>query len=161
MRIRDMTSEDILPCARIALDSPLKSVYNFTETRWSEQLSTALGDPHNILYVAEEARETGQSIGGFAWVHPRGAFLVAPYLRFIAVGSHAQGQGVGGLLLEEFEKRTFPVQRDYFLLVSDFNTSAQRFYEHHGYRIVGKLENFVIPGVAEIIMSKKRTGIKA
>ncbi len=148
--IRAFTSEDLQSCARLAASSSLKDVYGFTEEGWLEKLSGAPKDENNLLFVAW----VGDRIAGFAWVHVRGAFLVAPYLRFIAVDPLFQGFGIGKCLLDEFETKTKQLGRSYFLLVSDFNTGAQHFYEKQGYRRIGELKDFVVPGVQEIIMVK-------
>lgn len=149
--VREMLDKDIDCCARIACTSLLQDVYGFTTQGWKERLSSALPISENLLFVAE--RE--EVVMGFAWAHPRGAFLAAPYLRFIAVDEKSRGLGIGALLLDEYEKRTAHTGKDYFLLVSDFNASAIRFYTEHGYHQVGKLPDFVVSGVAEIIMVKE------
>jgi predicted GNAT family acetyltransferase len=45
--------------------------------------------------------------------------------------------------------------RDLFLLVSDFNTDAQKFYARLGYVQVGALDDYVIPGVSELVFCKR------
>jgi ribosomal protein S18 acetylase RimI-like enzyme len=100
--------------------------------------------------------EAEGGIVGFAWGEPKGAFASAPYLRLIAVSESSRGCGVGSVLLAEFESRTLRVGRDWCLLVSDFNKEAQAFYERHGYRRIGALEDFARAGIAEILMVKRR-----
>lgn len=151
MRIRDLNGEDIEFCASLAVDSPLKPVYGFTQQGWETKLKEALQAEQNLLFLAEDEGK----IAGFAWVHAKGAFLAAPYLRFITVSAEFRGRGVGSLLLDEFEKRTSQVGKDYFLLVSDFNSAAQKLYEKHGYEVIGELADFSVKGVSEILMSKK------
>lgn len=152
--VRPMLTGDLPGCACIACAPVLKEVYGFTEKSWVQRLSKVLGEKDNLLFVAEH----GQELAGFAWGHERGAFLAAPYLRFIAVGEGFKGLGIGKLLLAEFEKRTSHVGKDFFLLVSDFNTSAICFYSQQGYTQAGALPGFAVPGVSEIIMVKKRAG---
>lgn len=149
--VRTMQNADISACVRIACASLLRDAYGFTEEAWQERLKKALALEENLIFVAEHQ----QKIAGFAWAHPRGAFLAAPYLRFIAVAEDTRGLGIGSLLLDEYEKRTASVGKDFFLLVSDFNNPAIRFYEQHGYRQVGVLIDFAVDGIGEIIMVKK------
>ena len=146
-----MREKDIGRCARIAVDSPLKETYGFTCQGWEKRLKDAMNDPLSLLYLAEE-----ESVpAGFAWVHTKGVFLSAPYLRFIAVSPAFSGEGLGSMLLDEFESRTRDGGKDFFLLVSDFNSDAIRFYEKHGYEKVGELKDFAVVGVREIIMRKE------
>ncbi|MGE4465227.1 GNAT family N-acetyltransferase [Sphaerochaeta sp.] len=125
--------------------------YGFTVEGWIRKLTKARDEEGNLLFVAEEEGR----LAGFAWVHTHGAFLAAPYLRFIAVNPSFQGRGVGTLLLKEFEEQTRNLKKDWFLLVSEFNIGAQQFYEKHGYQRVGALPGFAKEGITEVIMVKK------
>ena len=57
--------------------------------------------------------------------------------------------------MEYAEESSRAQGRDLFLLVSDFNTDAQRFYQRLGFQQVGLLEDYVIPGVGELIYRKR------
>jgi ribosomal protein S18 acetylase RimI-like enzyme len=154
MQIRQLKEEDIPLCANLASSLPLGKTYGFTVEGWIRKLKQARNEQGNLLFVAEEE----DRLAGFAWVHTHGAFLAAPYLRFIAVDPSFQGRGVGALLLKEFEEQTRYLGKDWFLLVSDFNTGAQQFYEKHGYQRVGALPSFAKEGITEVIMVKKHEG---
>jgi ribosomal protein S18 acetylase RimI-like enzyme len=151
MQIRQIREEDIPVCAQLANDLPLGKTYGFTKDKWIQKLQRACTEKENLLFIAEEEGR----LAGFAWVHTHGAFLAAPYLRFIAVDPSFQGRGVGTLLLKQFEEQTRYLKKDWFLLVSDFNTGAQQFYEKHGYQRVGALPGFAKEGITEVIMVKK------
>ena len=151
VEIKSFSEQDVQSCAHLAASSSLKDVYGFSDYGWIEKLSKATDDPNNLLSVAW----VGDRIAGFIWVHLKGAFLVAPYLRFIAVDPKFQGMGVGRRLLREFEEQTKHLGKSFFLLVSDFNLEAQKFYEKQGYRKVGELNDFAVPGVTEVIMVKQ------
>jgi len=151
--VRAMTKGDAPACAAIACDSAIGARYGFEREALAATLAAAL-DSGGELFVAE----AGGRMAGFAWIDPRGAFSSAPYLRLIAVDASLRGSGVGAALLDEFEARTAAVGRDFCLLVSDFNEAAQRFYERHGYAKRGVLPDFARPGIAEVLMVKKRGG---
>jgi CubicO group peptidase (beta-lactamase class C family)/GNAT superfamily N-acetyltransferase len=150
--IRTMVSADAPACAAIACASEIGRRYGFEAGALAAKLEAALRGTGN-LFVAD----SGDAIAGFVWAEPLGAFSSAPYLRLIAVAESARGSGVGSALLAEFEARTASVGRDWCLLVSDFNEGAQSFYERHGYRRVGVLPDFAVPGIAEVLMTKPRT----
>jgi ribosomal protein S18 acetylase RimI-like enzyme len=93
---------------------------------------------------------------GFAWYIAGGGFGLSGYLKLLGVAAAARGQGVGATLLDHVEQRTLQDrQRDLLLLVSDFNQPAQRFYQRHGYRHEGMLQDYVVPGIAELIYRKR------
>ncbi len=92
---------------------------------------------------------------GFAWVIPQGTFGRSPYLRLIGVRPEASGSGIGSALLAEVERRSAEVASDLFLLVSDFNEAAQRFYQRHGFEQIGEVSGYVLPDVTELIFRKQ------
>jgi ribosomal protein S18 acetylase RimI-like enzyme len=93
---------------------------------------------------------------GVCWFLPRGTFGTGAYLRTLALREDAQGAGLGARLLEAYEAACGAPGGGWFLLTSDFNTAAQRFYERHGYRRVGQLPDFAVPGVSELVFWKPR-----
>ena len=90
----------------------------------------------------------------YLWLVERGAFDHSDYVRLIGVRPGERGRGVGRALMKYAEKVSRAQGRDLFLLVSDFNTDAQRFYQRLGFHQVGLLEDYVMPGVAELIYRK-------
>jgi ribosomal protein S18 acetylase RimI-like enzyme len=88
---------------------------------------------------------------GLCWFLPAGTLALGGYLRLLAVVGEAQDAGVGGELLRAFEAEVGRASRHAFLLVSDFNHGAQRFYERHGYARVGAIPGLVLPDVAELV----------
>lgn len=150
---RPMERSDTPLCARMVVESEVGLRYGFTAERMTKTLADALEAGSDLFVAEREGR-----VAGFAWVDPKGAFSTAPYLRLIAVDPAVRGGGIGALLLDEFERRTENVGRDWCLLVSDFNVSAIAFYERHGYERRGSLPDFARQGVAEILMVKTLPG---
>jgi ribosomal protein S18 acetylase RimI-like enzyme len=149
--LRSMRTADAVACAAMVCESVIGERYGFQPETMAATLRSAL-DKGGELFVAEYEGK----VAGFAWIDPKGAFSSAPYLRLIAVDESLRGAGIGAALLAEFEARTADVDRDWCLLVSDFNTAAQAFYEKHGYTKAGLLPDFARPGIAEVLMVKKR-----
>ena len=176
IKVRDALPADLAACASMAVDSEIGRRYGFEAANLQAKMAAAQA-AGAILVVAEVEAEDVAVVAadsarlveapmsdvpitipaGFAWVDPRGAFGSAPYLKLVAVDSAVRSSGIGAALLEEFEKRTAGNGRMWTLLVSDFNARARAFYESHGYREAGRLSDFAIQGVAEIIMVKVRT----
>ena len=94
------------------------------------------------------------TLAGFAWVMPRGAFGRYPYLRLLAVSSDSHGGGAGAALLGAAEAR-FAGERQFFLMVSEFNERAQRFYQRQGYSYRGTVPDYARDGIAEQLWSKR------
>src|SRR5262249_16186050 len=92
---------------------------------------------------------------GLAWFHTSGTFAMGGYLRLLAVVAGAERRGAGAALLAEFERRVAEARRHAFLLVSEYNIDAQRFYERHGYARVGSLARLLLPDVDELIYWKR------
>jgi len=143
--IRPLAPADIADIARWVAATPLWQRYNVTETSFAERLANGA-----TIFVATRA----DAVLGFVWVVPRGAFNRSAYIQLIGVRPDARASGVGRALME-FAEAHAP-SRDIFLLVSDFNTAAQNFYARLGYVQVGKLDDYVVQGVSELVFWKRR-----
>jgi GNAT superfamily N-acetyltransferase len=103
--------------------------------------------------LARYAVEVGGVARGVLCVrHP---WLRGPYLQTIALDPGLQGAGLGGALLEWLEGRARAVSRNLWLLVTEFNTGARRFYARHGFVEIGPIPELIGEGVAEILMRKR------
>ena len=91
---------------------------------------------------------------GFALFNPRG-ISSSPYLAAIAAAPLWRGRGTGAALLEHCERQAALTSRHFFLCVSSFNIRAQAFYARHGYRQVGRFDDYVIDGASELLMYKR------
>ena len=149
LSIRPLLPADAPKCGAIVAVTPLWQRYGLTGERAAGLLSAAATANEGVL-VAELDGE----VVGFAWWIPRGAFGRSPYLRLIGVAAEVRGHSVGKALLAAVEAGATLVGADCFLLVSDFNHDAQRFYEREGYSAIGRIPDFVAHGVTEIIYRK-------
>ncbi len=154
MNIRSITPPDVEACARIMAENPLWQRYGVTLESARARLSKAVAAGETI-FVAE----IGEQVMGFVLCVERGAFARSGYIPLIGVHPQATGQGVGQALMDRAEAFLAQSSPDIFLLTSDFNQAAQRFYQRRGYQQVGALPDYVLPGVAELILWK-RVGVK-
>ena len=148
MMTRLMLPEDVPAISHWMADMPLWKRYGVTEASASAQFSDALKRGDLLLVASGTVANCG-----FAWCARGAAFGRSDYLRLIGVRSDCAGQGVGAALLSEVEAQT--QTRDLFLLVSDFNEGAQRFYRRMGYEQIGAIPGYVLPDVAELIFRKR------
>jgi ribosomal protein S18 acetylase RimI-like enzyme len=146
--IRPLVSSDIPGITRWVAATSLWQRYGVTEPGFAKRLSDGLAD-HATLFVAERAGE----VLGFLWLIARGAFNRSAYVQLIGVRPQSRTGGVGRALMQFAEAQAS--SRDLFLLVSDFNTDAQKFYARLGYSQVGELADYVVPGVSELIFCKR------
>jgi len=150
--VRPAVPGDLHALAGLLAPLPLLARYGESHERLEKNLHSAL-ERHDGLLVYDAA-EHGPK--GLAWYMATGTLGMGGYLKLLAVAPSAQGSGVGAALLAGYEAAVFAVSAHAFLLVSDFNTAAQRFYERHAYRRVGALPALVLPEVTELIYWKPR-----
>ncbi len=150
MRVRPLVPAEIPALARGLAGLPLLVRYRRDAAALERSLLTAHGRGEGHL-VADE----GGGPRGLAWFLRDGTLALGGYLRLIAVLPGAEGRGAGAALLSTFEAETSAHSAHAFLLVSDFNAGAQRFYERHGYARVGALPALVLPDVAELLYWKR------
>ncbi len=149
--IRPMIAADIEPCAIVMAVSPLWQRYRVTVESASARFTAALNDGATI-FVADDG---GKPLG-FVWVVLRGAFNRSGYIPLIGVDAAQRGGGIGQQLLDAAEDWVRQSSaHDMFLLCSDFNVDARRFYQRQGYAQVGAIPDYVISGVTELIFHKR------
>jgi ribosomal protein S18 acetylase RimI-like enzyme len=151
VRIVPLAERDIEPCAALMASSE-------PWTRYGIELGDALRMWRQALDTSAtvEVARHGPMTCGFAWYIARGAFGLSGYLKLLGVSREVRGRGIGGALLAHVERRALADgQDDMFLLVSDFNLPAQRFYAAHGYHQVGAIAGYVCPGIGELIYRKR------
>lgn len=152
-RIRDLEPRDIPEIGRWVVNVPLWQRYNVQRKALETGLERGDRRGDHILVAVDD-----ESVCGFAWCMPKGMFGGFPYLKLLGVKPSHQEHGTGGELLatiEELVSASGPTQL--FLLVSDFNTSAQQFYAHRGYEQVGSIPKLLLPDVDELIFAKRLT----
>jgi ribosomal protein S18 acetylase RimI-like enzyme len=150
--IRPMIREDIPIIANWLVLVPLWQRYRVSASTAQTQFEEGLRQ-QDIMLVSDTGPETRAC--GFTWCLPRGAFGLSAYLRLIGVRQEQAGLGIGSTLLAETERLAAAYSRDLFLLVSDFNVDAQRFYRRHGYEHIGQIPGYVLPDVTELIFRKR------
>ena len=107
-----------------------------------------LTDPSREIYLAVVQ---GQ-IAGFVILNMKGAFV--GYIQTVCIFPEWRNSGIGTKLIAFAEQRIFQDTPNAFMCVSSFNQDAQRLYERLGYRVVGELKDYIVPGHSEILLRK-------
>ncbi len=169
MRLRAAGRDDVGALAEGLAGLPLLQRYGRDAARLERDLTAALGRGDGLIVAVEGGGAgIGAGIGtgagggagggavlGLAWFTREGTLGMGGYLRLMAVLPGAQGQGAGAALLGAFEAEVAARSAHAFLLCSDFNAPAQRFYERHGWARCGALPGLVLPDVAELVYWKR------
>jgi ribosomal protein S18 acetylase RimI-like enzyme len=138
-------------CTEALLDSEIGAAYFSPEEHALAFLRDGLTKEE--VYVA---LDTNGDCLGYIWFSLDGTFARFPYVRNIAIKKEYRGKGIGKQLLSFFEEKGFNATTAVFLLVSNFNTEAQKFYREMGYQEVGRIPDLVRQGITEHIMMKKK-----
>ena len=107
-----------------------------------------LRDPSRESYVALE----GGEVAGFVILLMTGALV--GYIQTVCVTLEHRGRGLGTKLINFAEERIFRDSPNVFLCVSSFNPRARDLYLRLGYREIGELADFIVPGHSEILLRK-------
>lgn len=110
-----------------------------------------LQDPFRERYLAL----LGSEITGFLVLMTRGALV--GYIQTICVAPAFRRSGIGTKLVAFAEERIFADFPNVFMCVSSFNVRAQRLYERLGYEQIARLDDYIVPGHAELLLRKRRT----
>jgi ribosomal protein S18 acetylase RimI-like enzyme len=146
--IRPMLADDIPIITRWMQETLLWQRYQVQPGEAAVRFETALARGDLLL-----AADNDEAACGFIWMIQKGAFGHWPYIRLLGVKENQRGRGVGDALIGEVERRI--ESSDLFLLVSDFNAPAQRFYKRLGFVQIGAIPGFAQPDIDELIMRKK------
>jgi ribosomal protein S18 acetylase RimI-like enzyme len=93
---------------------------------------------------------------GFMGVNKKGCFGKFSYLSIIAVKKRYRNKGIGRALVKKFEDIGFKEADRVFILVSDFNKQAQKFYKKLGYKKIGNIPDLFKNGISENLLVKCR-----
>lgn len=141
---RQSGTEELEACARIMASSEPWITFG----RDYEQCVRVFQEELNENYVAEA---DGQIVG-FLILQMRGAFV--GYIRSLGISPEFRGQGIGSRMLDFAEEIVYQQLPNLFICVSSFNQRAYDLYQRKGFQTVGSLDDFLIPGHAEILMRK-------
>lgn len=144
--VRPLEPRDVRPLVALLASSEPWLTLGYDATGWRRLLRGPLAH-RDAWVIAEDGRARGIAI-------VRRGFLAGDYLELLAVDASVRGSGLGARLLEHCEADVFARARNFFVCVSDFNHGARRFYRRHGYAQVGRLDDLLIAGSAELLLRK-------
>lgn len=150
MVLRPIEEEDVAPLAEGLARLPLMERYRRPAEKLDADLRAARERGDGLICA-----EVGGALAGFCWFLHHGTLGMGGYLKLIAVLDGAQGRGTGAALLAAYEGEVARASAHGFLLVSDFNLPAQRFYERHGWSRVGAIPRLVLADVDELVYWKR------
>jgi len=91
-------------------------------------------------------------IAGFVIIQTGGTF--SGYIQTICISEKYRGRGLGRKLLIFCEERILRFSPNIFICVSSFNKGAIKLYYDFGFKLIGKLDNFVREGLDELLLRK-------
>lgn len=148
--MRELSADDAPACGAIVGATALWQHAGLGAERAAAMLAAAAAGGDTVLVL-----DVDGALAGFAWIDRRGAFGRSSYLRMIAVDPTRRSAGLGAVLMRAFEAIAASEGPDAFLMVSDFNADARRFYRRLGWTEVGGVPGYVQAGVVEILMWKR------
>ncbi len=145
--IRRVTSDDD---ARACADIMASTDPWITYGRTRENTFVTVSNPQAESYAA--VTPDGEIVG--VVVIALRVPLIKGYICGLAVKPAHRNRGIGTQLLQHAEARIFRESPNVFLCVTSFNTDAQRLYARLGYRKIGEITDFAIPGAHEHLLRK-------
>jgi ribosomal protein S18 acetylase RimI-like enzyme len=144
--VRPMTADDRAAVIELLADSDPWKRLGYQANDWDIYF-TPLPQGRDSYVVDQNGKAAGIVV-------VRQKFLLGDYVELLGVADWARGKGLGGLLLAHVEAAVFTRAKNLFACVSDFNDRARHFYKQQGYKEIGPMPNFLIPGKAEILLRK-------
>ncbi len=158
MAIEKVKSEDLNQCVDILFVPEIGQMYFPKKEMLREELKKNIVS--DCVYAEKSA--DGNTIQGVIWYQREGLFHSFPYLHMIAVRGDCRHRGVGKRLMDFFEQDSLQggknkMRTKVFLLVSDLNCAAQKFYLYRGYKEMGRLGSLFRKGITEKLFMKNVT----
>ncbi|HEY5627512.1 MAG TPA: GNAT family N-acetyltransferase [Nitrospira sp.] len=144
--IRPMEPNDRNAVIELLTESEPWKTLGYGQEDWGKLFSPT---PHGRESIVVDREGT---VAAIAIVRQK--FLLGDYLELLGVADSARGKGIGRELLTYVETLVFQRTKNLFACVSDFNMGAREFYKKQGYKEIGPMPNFLIPGSAEILLRK-------
>jgi ribosomal protein S18 acetylase RimI-like enzyme len=144
--VRPMMEDDRAAVIALLADSDPWKRLGYRASDWDVYF-TPLPQGRDSYVVDQNGKAAGIAV-------VRQKFLLGDYVELLGVADWARGNGLGRLLLAHVEAAVFARTKNLFACVSDFNDQARHFYKKQGYREIGPMPDFLIPGSAEILLRK-------
>lgn len=96
--------------------------------------------------------EIEKVIAGFAILQMTGTFK--GYIQSLCINEQWRGRGLGLKLLQFCEEKILEISPNIFICVSEFNHKAIKLYVKFGFELIGRLNDFLKPGITELLMRK-------
>ena len=96
--------------------------------------------------------EIEKVIVGFAVLQMTGTFK--GYIQSLCINEQWRGRGLGLKLLQFCEEKILEISPNIFICVSEFNHKAIKLYVKFGFELIGRLNDFLKPGITELLMRK-------
>ncbi|GEM_PF-348104 len=155
IKIRSIIDQDIVDIAGWMPQVALWQRYGLTSEKITTLLQQAI-DHWDMVYIVEH--QDPKLAIGFAWLIRDSMFGKQPYLKQFGIHPDYEGQGIGKQLINRVEAYCKDFSDHLFLLVSDFNTPAQQFYQRLGFEHIGTVPRYVLADVDELIYHKRLNG---
>lgn len=154
MTVESARPGDVKTCVDFVRRTELGRWYPDWLARLPDRLAKGIIAGDSLLVAREEGQRPG-AVVGLIWFVKRGNLGDSGFIRLIAVDSQYQGRGIGRVLLGTAESSIRTAgSTGVFLLVSEPNKPAHEFYVNLGYRCVGRLPDYLRPGITELIFYK-------
>ena len=147
---------EMLADTPLAFGETLANAEGGAEAEW--RMRSARGESADQILVAAIENATGRWVGTMGGFVASGPDVAGPLLVGVYVTPDFRGRtlGVASAMLAEVESWAARIDRLLHLHVHDGNPRALAFYERNGYRLTGKVEQYILnPRQRELEMVKE------
>ncbi len=140
--------------AEAVADLPLMKRYGRDAVSLSRAMAESCGPGGPARILCAQVTPS-HDMAGLVWFHETGTFGMGGYLKLLAVFPGHERRGLGLRLLRAAERAVVCRSPFFFLLVTEDNEPAIRFYERAGYVRGGRMERLVLPDADELVYYRR------